>query len=476
MVRTNRAVRRRRWRVSGLRLLHAGGVIRRALKLGIPAAAAYVVVVITLMLELLIVGNEVGSKAVGAVSLASTFTLVLILGFHAIEIAGQAIVARRYGERQFEAAGACLDNALVVSVAAGAVITLALFGIGPQIFAHAKDPEISALAYEYFYWRIPSIPCLIAILAMIGFFNGIGRPKVPLVIYSVVLAMHMALMWLLVGGHFGFPALGVKGAGLAASISTAVGFCTFIGYLMLPGIRRQYGMLRFRHNVRPEGLLALGSLSLPIFIQQIFANLGSFIFQSINSGVDDGGVSLTASAVALNFSHATALPGLGFGITAATLAGQYMGAKQPRRAEVAVHVCWFIAATYMIAMGVLYIFFGGWITAQFLRSQQGMSASHNAAVIAMGTAIFIVLGSYQIFEATTSVLSKALQGLGHTKFVMMANFATQWILLLPACYLLAIVFDLRAFGAWIASMLFLAANSCVYFWKFSRGEWKSISL
>lgn len=453
-------------------------LVRRALKLGIPVAAANLVVAATLMLELLIVGNEVGSNAVGAVQWAASLTLVLVLAFHAIEIAGQVIVARRFGERDLKATGACLDNALVIAAGLGGIVTALLFALGPQVFM-TTDGRLQSLAYEYFRWRLPSIPMLIMILAMIGFLNGVGRPKVPLVIYAGVLLMHLVLVYGLTGGHWGFPRLGVKGAGLASTISTAVGLLCFIIYLLRPKIRRLYGVFKFGTNLSAPVLAALFRLGSPIFAQQLLGNASIFLFQTINSRTNDMGVSLEASAIALAFANIATLPGYGFGIAAATMAGQLLGAKRPARAEQAVKVCWFLGATYMCSLGILYVIFGREIAEQFFtRTQEAgtVDPAYIQAVANKGGDVFIVLGCYQIFDSLNTILGKALQGVGMSRFVLMANGISQWLVFLPLAWFLALEVGLGGIGAWIAMLVYLAINAIMFSRKFFLGEWKHLKV
>src|SRR5690606_31232659 len=127
-------------------------------------------------------------------------------------------------------------------------MTVGLYFAGPGIFSAAKDPEIERMAFDYFRWRLPGIPFLIAMLAMIGFFNGISRPKIPLKVYIVVLILNGVFCWLLVGGKFGFPAMGIAGAGLAATLSVFVGFAAFIVILLTHKYRGNFGTLHFLRN------------------------------------------------------------------------------------------------------------------------------------------------------------------------------------------------------------------------------------
>lgn len=461
------------------RIFQAQEFIRRALRLGLPVAGAYVVVTITLLWELHVVGKALGAKAMASVSLAANFTLVLVLAFHAIEIAGQAIIARRFGERNYQATGACLDNALVISVGTGTLLMFLFSTLGPDMFLQ-KDPEVAETAFEYFRWRLLSMPFLIAVLAIIGFFNGIGKPKVPLIVYSIVLAAHCVLLYGIVGGNLGMPALGVRGAGLAHTITTVIGAVVFAIILAQPHYRREYGTFNLQKNLNPAVMKTLTVLSIPILVQQLALNSGTYVFQWVSAHVPDGGVSLAAASVAINASYITTLPGFGLGIAAATMAGHYLGARQPRRASISVVVCMFIGLVYMAIFGVLFFFGGEYFMRLFVKAPEGKDAAFTVSVVNLGAILFMMLGVQQLFEATNGVLSKALQGVGLTRFVMFVTVGMQWFLYLPLVYYaslhpipwLGIEKPLGAIGAYGAQFLYLALCSAVWWWKFLKGDWK----
>lgn len=448
-------------------------LILKTAKLAVPVAGAYMVVVAAILAEYVIVEREVGALAIGAIGLAGTFCLVLVLSFHALEIASQAIVARRFGENRLPETGRCLDNSLLLAFCLGVPLTGALYFLGPILFRGAESVQIEELAIDYYHWRLPGIPFLIAILAMIGFFNGIGRPTVPMGIYGVVLVSNVVLCYGLVGGHWGLPAMGIAGAGLAQTISAVLGFVVFIIVLSSPHFRRRYHVFRFRAHLSKRLMGRLGKLAAPVFVQQFFTTFGMFLFAAINARVPDNGVSLTASTIARNIGYLTYLPSLGFGIAAATLVGQSLGAGNPRRAAQSGFVCWAMGAIFMVTMGILFMT----IPNDFVRllvssGGERIDPAKEAKVIALAATLLIYVGGYQIFESINTIIGKALQGAGSTMTVMIVTVSAQWLLFLPLAWLLALPMELGARGAIIALIVQLMVISVIFAWKYLGGSWK----
>lgn len=455
-------------------------LLKRSLRLAAPIAAAYLVVVLGLLVEFIIVGNEIGGAGIAALGLAGTLALVLVLSFHAIEIASQAIIARRYGEGNRAMAGVVLDNALVLAFVAGVPLTLCLYALGPRVFG-AESKEIRNLAFDYFRWRLPSIPFLIASLAMIGFFNGIGRPKIPMFVAAAILSSNALLCYGFVGGRIGFPELGIKGAGLAQSLSTAVGFGVFT-VILLTRYRSDFGVFNFAENVQSHILRAVTVLAVPVFVHQFFGNFGFYLFMIINGMVPDGGVSLAAATIARQIGYLTYLPSIGFGIAAATLVGQALGARDPDGAQRGGFMCWALGASFMMSMGICFIVFSTFLVDIFLSHSRvpdelpDVGAQDPARVQELAELLLVMVGCYQILESTNTILGKALQGAGETYFVMKVAVGSQWLVFLPLAWLLALPMGYGAAGALAAFALQLLIAGLIFFSRFVAGGWKTREL
>lgn len=446
---------------------------RKVLTLAAPIAAAYLVVVLGLLVEFMIVGKELGGLGIGALGLAGTMSLVLVLSFHAIEIAAQAIIARRHGEGNDAATGKCLDNALMLGFGLGVPLTVGLYFLGPRLLG-TENPEIERLAVEYFRWRLPSIPFFIGALAVIGFFNGIGRPKIPMFVYALILSLNAILCQGLVRGRFGLPHLGIRGAGLAQSISTFCGFSTFVIVLLRDRYRGKHHCLHFAANFDWELLRSLAKLSAPVFVQQFFANVGVFLASKIAAMLPDQGVGLSALTIARQIGYLTYLPSLGFGIAAATLVGQSLGAGNIDRARKDGYRCWIAGATFMVTVGGLFMLLRHPLVDQFLHSRASTAASgaaDPARVRELAASLLLVVGGYQLLESANTILGKALQGAGATFYVMVVSIIGQWVLFLPLAWWLALPMGLGAFGPLMAFAAQVGFTGTCFLIKFSKQGW-----
>lgn len=438
---------------------------RRVAATAFPVAAGYLLLVAGLTVEYLIVGREIGADGIGALGLAATLCLVLVLAFHAVEMATQTIAARRFGEGDRTAAGEVLDHALALSAVISIPLLLVLWIAAPMLFANSASPAVIELANTYMTWRLPGLPAVILLLVFVGFFNAIGKPVVPAALFGGSLALNGFLGWMLVGGHLGAPRFGMAGAGIAQTVSAFAGLGGCFAYCLLSGIAGQFAALRIARAWRREIFGALAKLAGPVFVQQVMGNLGMFLFALINARVPDDGVSLNGSTIARQIGYATYLPSLGFGIAAASMVGRALGEGDAKKARESAVACWILGATVMISGGMLFVLLREPLVHLFLTPGTAPAVAQMAM-----TLLFIVAG-YQALEAASTILGKSLQGAGETLYVMKVSLVFQWLVFIPLAYILALPVGLGAVGSMLALVAQIGGQGLFYFLRFRGNRW-----
>ncbi len=441
----------------------------RAVNLALPVVAAYVCLAGVMGFEIWAVGS-LGPEAVAGVGLGSWLFIVLLMAFHALEIGCQTIVARRFGEKRWTAIGATVDNSLFLALAIGVGLTVTLHHFGP-VFLHADDPLVRDFAVSYFQLRILSLAPLLVILALIGFYNGIGKPYISLVAFGSSTVVNVVLIYALVFGHLGFHPMGVEGAAMASVISVLIGSFLMVLPLVPRPIRSHFALFRPRH-LSLQTIRSIVRLSTPIFVQNLSVHIALFLFIRINAWV--GTVALAATNVVITVANFSYLPAVGFGVAAATLVSQSLGGRNPQRARMSALICVSLGALFMVGMGVVFIAAGRSIMEFYIERNREVTAASSDVqrqVIDAGTVILRAVGLVQIFDAMGLVFSKALQGAGLTRFVMYAEIFLYWAILLPATVLLGLLLKLGVFGTWGAFVLFLISYGLIMLGKFRRGDW-----
>lgn len=222
--------------------LSLGENIRRTLKLAIPVMIARAGLVIMVTIDSIMLG-QASTEMLAHYSLASgphVSLLVLGIGLMAATtiLSAQAVGARRQHE-----VGTIWRTALVIGGLLG-VLEGFFMALGPQILtALGQSPELAQAggeALRMFGWGMPA---MFMFLATTNFLEGIGRPQVGMVITLSANGFKLLANWLLIEGHWGFPAMGAAGATLSTTVIRWLMLLAALGYvLLLMRDRSAYGV------------------------------------------------------------------------------------------------------------------------------------------------------------------------------------------------------------------------------------------
>jgi len=235
-------------------------------------------------------------------ALQPSLILVWLFGgsLGAISVGTQALVARRYAEGDWRAAGAVLTNTAFFCVVAGAVFSVAGMVCLPCLIRSMIEvPEVQQIALSYTRWRLLGIISMAASMGIKSFFDGIGRTHVHLVAAIVMNVVNVVLCWMFIFGHLGAPRLGPTGAGLSAFLATWIGLAIMVLYASL--LRHDYHPMRWSNLSRPLTWSIL-KLSIPAAAATVVMMVGFGLFTRSVGKLDAGASAAGAAAIALTAS------------------------------------------------------------------------------------------------------------------------------------------------------------------------------
>jgi MATE family multidrug resistance protein len=399
----------------------------------------------------------------------------------ALSVGTQALVARRYAEGKRHAAGAVLANSVAFCVLAGAVFSAVGIALLPTLVRSMVEvPEVQSVAIAYTRWRLLAVISMSSTMAIKAFFDGIGKTHVHFVAAIVMNVFNVILAWVLVFGHFGAPAMGAPGAGLAAFLATWVGLGVMLFYGTL--VRRDYHPVRWV-NLSGRVVWTILKLSVPAAAATVVMMLGFMLFARIVGHLDAGAgaarvvankygaiesVNAAANTCIVETLKQTFTACIAFGTATATLIGQALGRKEPEEAQ---KWGWASVRLGVLLFGVVGLCEGVLFTHPLLSFIAGSAAVRDAAMFPMR-----IMGIVTPIIAIAMILSEGLFGAGNTKFVALAQFLLVFMWLVPGAWLLGIVMHLSLRGIWISAFVYACAAAIVMSAKFAGGSWKTIKL
>lgn len=404
--------------------------------------------------------------AVGTGSFANFLAMAFITGLSA---GVQTIASRRKGEGRESEMASALNGALVIALLFGIPASIGLFFVVPHVFPVLNpDPAVVGAGVPYLQARILAMTAVGMNFAFRGYWNGVNLSKLYLRTLLVMHAANIALNWILIFGNLGAPALGAQGAGLASAIATYVG----TGYYFSLGIRhaRQSGFLRTRPD--RTTLRTIGRLALPNAIQQLFFAAGfNVLFWIIahSNIVDEAHATaeVAAANVVLNISLVAILPGLGLGLAATSLVGQALGRKDPEDAKAWGWDVVRIAAGIMSLLGLPMLLFPDLILGVFL---------HDAATLDLARGPLRLVGATIGIDAIGMVLMNALIGAGASRTSMVVSVSTQWLLFIPAAYVMGPILGMGLMAIWIAQVSYRGLTAVIFAHIWRAGRWADIKI
>ena len=212
-----------------------------------------------------------GDPALAAVGLGGFVVFMCMSMILGISTGVQALAARKKGEGRTDRAAKILNSSLLLVLVIAPVLSAILILFVKPLFPYLNsDPEVIRQGVPYLQVRLAAIMFVGMNFAFRGYWNALDLSRLYMITLILMHACNIVLNYVLIFGHFGAPALGVTGAGIASAVSLAVGtgIYFFLGFRHI----RKDGFLRGLAN--REETRSLVKISIPSGVQQLFFSPG----------------------------------------------------------------------------------------------------------------------------------------------------------------------------------------------------------
>ncbi|ROH93481.1 MATE family efflux transporter [Stagnimonas aquatica] len=411
------------------------------------------------LVDMAMVG-QLGSSALAGVGLASFINFMAMALVTGLSASVQAIAARRIGEGRPEQAAAPLNGGLILAVLIGLPISLLLIALAPWLFSVLNpDPAVAAQGVPYLQMRLLSVVALGMNFCFRGYWSAVKLTRLYMRNLIWMHSLNIALNYCLIFGKLGLPALGTTGAGLGTSISLVIGTATYFWLAR----RHAAGSGFLQRRPSREECLSLVRLGLPNAVQQLLFATGFVVLFWIVGRI--GTAELAVANVLVNITLVTVLPGMGFGIAAATLCGQALGRGAIDDAQ---RWAWevFRQAVWLLApLAAAMLLLPGLILSAFVT---------DPALVALGRVPLQLVGATVLVDALGLILMNALLGVGAAKLVMLVAVGLQWGLFLPLAWLLGPELGLGLNAVWLAMLAYRGVQTGLFTRAWRRRGWAGI--
>ena len=380
-------------------------------------------------------------------------------------------VAQYYGSKQNSKIGPALWQSIYVSLIGG-VLFCGLIFLSEDVFklmGHAES--VMQLEIQYFNAILFSALPTALVASFSGLYTGLGKTRMVIAINAVGLIVNALFDYLLIFGNWGFPELGIQGAGYATALAGGASSLFAATLVFKSSFAREFNLLGgWKWNT--DILKRFLRFGLPSGLQWALEGLAFTIFLLIIGRFPNGAAALSASSIAVTIMMLSILPCLGVAQSVMALVGQHLGDKKPELAARETASGIEISLIYMVIMSATFLlvpeFYINWF-----KNDSDLGLWQEVAGITKYLLMFVAL--FTLFDCLNLNFSFALKGAGDTQFVSIVALIIPW----PTMVIPTILFSETVgaiYWAWGFASVYIFVLAIIFWLRFKGGKWKSMSV
>ena len=439
-------------------------MLQKALRIAWPSILESFLVALVGLIDTVMV-SSLGSYAIAAVGLTTQPKFICLAIFISLNVAVSAIVARRKGEDDRNSANSVLMQALIITVALTVVISaLAVIFADPilRLAGTADDTHEPAVAY----FRIITGGMIFNVVSLVinAAQRGAGNTKIAMRTNMVSNGVNIVFNYLLIGGNFGFPKLGVQGAAIATVIGTVFA-CGMSIFSVLN--KNRFLSLRAVKKIGfdKRSLSALANLGSSTLTEQIFLRIGFLTYAAIVARL--GTNPFAAHQVGMNIMSISFSFGDGLSVAAVALVGQSLGQKRTDLAKIYGGICQRIGVCFSVILCIVYVTCGDFIFRLF---------SDDTEILGYGSAIMDMIAVIVFMQITQVVYSGCLRGGGDARFTALVSLVSVAIFRPLSGWLFCYPLNMGLIGAWIGLAVDQFIRLAMTYFRFKGGKWTTYKI
>ncbi|MGM0574760.1 MAG: MATE family efflux transporter [Myxococcota bacterium] len=438
-------------------------ILRRLFDLSWPVAGVNVLNVLAIFVDTVMCSRlEEAEVALAALGFASQVVFLLMTASFGLTVGTVALVSRAHGAGDRKRVDHVLTQStwLIVLIAVGVAVAGNLLA-GPILEVLGASPVVREAGVRYLRPML-SLGVFAYLSVLYGaVFRGIGNTRLPFFIAILTNLANFLLNYGFILGNWGFPALGVAGAGWGTVGAYAV---TMVVYLL---ILTRPNPFRLKLSLWPRGLdralvretLRVGA---PAALDSVIMNVSFLAVLAMLGHIDE--VAVGAHGIGLRVQGLAFVPGLGVSMALAAMVGQALGAERIEEARAVVRAGVFLCLGIMSSIAVVFLVWAAPLVSVF-DAQPGTPLGDLSVLW-----IRILGWSMPVFGLHIALVG-LFQGAGDTAAILRINALGTFVVQIPLGLILAFPLGLGVAGVWWSFPAGFAVKVILEAILYRRGRW-----
>ena len=411
--------------------------------------------------------SALGTNAVAAVGLTTQPKFLGLSVFFALNVAISALVARRRGENRKEDANKILYAAIVFIVLLSLVLSLGFVVFAGKVIALCgSNQDTHDMAVEYFKIIMGGMIFNSIQMGINSAQRGAGNTKITMRTNVTSNTINIIFNYLLIEGHLGFPALGIKGAAIATVLGTVVASVMSVVSLLKKDCFVSIPYI-IKEKIKPElnSFFSLVKVGYSVFFEQVLMRIG-FMATAIMAA-NQGTQAMAAHQVGMNIMGLSFSFGDGLQATAVALIGRSLGENNKELAKEYGRTCRMLGVLISVALALTYFFGARFMMSLFFEEKE---------VIDIGVSIMRIIVLVVILQISQVIFMGCLRGAGDTAYTAIAAMVSVTLIRTLFSYIGGYVLGWGIIGIWIGVVADQLSRFLFGSIRFKKGKWVNIKI
>ncbi|HEY3368741.1 MAG TPA: MATE family efflux transporter [Symbiobacteriaceae bacterium] len=428
-----------------------------------PVIAEQLLSTLANMVDTVLVGR-LGAVFVAAAGLTQLPHWLMLGLFMGLGVGVNALVARFQGAGELEQIESATRAGFWLGLSVSTVACALLYAYAPAILrVLGAEPDVAPIGAMLLRLLVPGMVAIFWMMVMTAALRATGDTRTSMLINLGINLLNGVLAYSLIYGHFGAPALGIRGAGIATSTARILGATVLLVVLLRrkSGARIDWRKLLHINWDLLRRILRVGSVSSS---ERMFSTLIFIGYARMVATL--GTVAFAAHTITISAENVSWMLSSGFSMATAAMVGQRLGARRVDEAEAVIREATVLSVSLLSLLGLMFILLPGPYLAIFTRDR---------SVQLLGASALRIAGFTEACTAWVLTLNGALSGAGDTRplfFVSMGGGVVR----LSLAALLIFGLGLGLQGAWLAAGADWVIRSVLIWLRYRSGAWKSVTV